>query len=143
MSDPTLATICFRPCGCWFFVCAHDAELLRDIRRAVGDAAVMGGSSVTVPIDAVRDRLRGVPNRCDQCAAKEAATGAFSGARMLELRQKTKMSLRKLAPTVGSSAATLSRIEVGKSVPSVDLAIRLADALGVELCELLGTPNDD
>lgn len=47
-----------------------------------------------------------------------------------EYREYKGVSLRWLARKVGCGASTLCDIEMGKSIPNVHLAIRIARALG-------------
>lgn len=53
-----------------------------------------------------------------------------------ERRQRLGITQRDLAARVGVSAVTYYRIEHGTSVPSLDLAYRIAAALDAELCDL-------
>ena len=49
-------------------------------------------------------------------------------------------SLERLAKLAGVSRAMLSQIETGKSVPTISLLLKVADALGVPIANLLVTP---
>ena len=57
-------------------------------------------------------------------------------------RQRTRQghSLERLAKLAGVSRAMLSQIETGKSVPTISLLLKVADALGVPIANLLVTP---
>jgi transcriptional regulator with XRE-family HTH domain len=55
-------------------------------------------------------------------------------------RQSLGMTQAQLAGAADVADATVSRIERGRLVPSVDLAGRLASALNVAVDELLGPP---
>lgn len=46
-------------------------------------------------------------------------------------RDAHKITLARLAGTVGVTASHLSEIETGKNAPSLDLAVRLSRATGV------------
>lgn len=48
-------------------------------------------------------------------------------------RQKTDISLAKLAEKVGTTRASLSRIECGRQTPSLDLVSRIIKATGGKL----------
>ncbi|MDD2309674.1 MAG: helix-turn-helix transcriptional regulator [Desulfuromonadaceae bacterium] len=58
------------------------------------------------------------------------------GARIKELRKRVGLSQDLLAEKVGIESKYLSRIEVGKRQPSLDLLERIADSLQVEMKEL-------
>jgi transcriptional regulator with XRE-family HTH domain len=56
------------------------------------------------------------------------------------LRTRQGHSLERLAKLAGVSRAMLSQIETGKSVPTISLLLKVADALGVPIANLLVTP---
>ena len=56
--------------------------------------------------------------------------------RLRELRLKGKLTQQRLASAAGISRQTIIAIEKGRLVPSVNLALRLASVLGVQLEEL-------
>jgi transcriptional regulator with XRE-family HTH domain len=56
------------------------------------------------------------------------------------LRTRQGHSLERLAKIAGVSRAMLSQIETGKSVPTVSLLLKVADALGVPIANLLVAP---
>jgi transcriptional regulator with XRE-family HTH domain len=59
------------------------------------------------------------------------------GTRIKELRKQTGLSQDQLAEKVGiTDSKYLSRIEVGKRYPSLEMLERIADALHVEMREL-------
>ncbi|MBV5329947.1 MAG: helix-turn-helix transcriptional regulator [Chlorobium sp.] len=58
------------------------------------------------------------------------------GLRLKEIRQNRKISQEKLSEKLGVDPKYLSRIEVGKATPSLDLLIKAADILGVEVKSL-------
>lgn len=58
------------------------------------------------------------------------------GARIKELRKKNNMSQEQLSEKVGIESKYLSRIEVGKSYPSLEIVEKLSDALDVEMKDL-------
>ena len=62
---------------------------------------------------------------------------AFSGDRLAELRRQAGQSRERLAVGAGVSISSLISYEQGNSVPSVDRAQALADALGISLPVLL------
>ena len=63
------------------------------------------------------------------------------GARLRELRETRKISMRALATKSGLSANALSMIERGRTSPSVSTLYKLADALGVPITEFFGPPS--
>jgi transcriptional regulator with XRE-family HTH domain len=65
------------------------------------------------------------------------------GARIKELRKRTGLSQDQLAEKVGIESKYLSRIEVGKRDPSLDVLERLADSLQVEMKELFDFAHHD
>lgn len=58
------------------------------------------------------------------------------GARIKELRKRADLSQDQLAEKVGIDGKYLSRIEVGKRYPSLELLDGIADSLNVEMKEL-------
>lgn len=56
------------------------------------------------------------------------------------LRTRQGYSLERLAKRSGVSRAMLSQIETGKSVPTISLLLKVADALGVPIANLLVAP---
>ena len=55
------------------------------------------------------------------------------GARIKEIRRRQRLSQEKLAERAGISAQYISNIERGRENPTLDLLLRLADALKVSL----------
>jgi transcriptional regulator with XRE-family HTH domain len=60
------------------------------------------------------------------------------GARLHELRRQRQLTLQELAERSGVSRAMLSKIERGEKMPTVVLALRIAQALGLTMSQLLG-----
>lgn len=60
-------------------------------------------------------------------------TKELLGARIKELRKARKLSQEELAELIGIEPRHMSRIEVGKSYPSLDRLERIAKALDVDL----------
>lgn len=58
------------------------------------------------------------------------------GARVKELRKRKNLSQEKLAEEIGIDPKHLSRIEVGRSYPSINTLEKLASVLDVELKDL-------
>lgn len=58
------------------------------------------------------------------------------GARIRELRKKKVLTQEQLAETLGIDQKHMSRIELGKSYPSLDRLIMISDALAVPLPDL-------
>ncbi len=66
------------------------------------------------------------------------------GANIRRARVRRKLTQDDLAQTVHTTRQTISNYETGRSRPDVETLQRLADALGVELTELLGgEPSPD
>jgi len=63
-------------------------------------------------------------------------TNRLLGMRIKEIRQSRKISQDKLSEKLDIDPKYLSRIEVGKATPSLDLLVKTASLLGVELKEL-------
>jgi len=70
-------------------------------------------------------------------ATKPTTPSTSLGPTLRRLRLDRGLTQAQLAERADLADATLSRIERGRLVPSVVLARRLADALGVEVDELL------
>ena len=66
------------------------------------------------------------------------------GANIRRARTRRRLTQDDLAQTVNTTRQTISNYETGRSRPDVETLQRLADALGVELTELLdGAPSAD
>lgn len=63
------------------------------------------------------------------------------GQRMRQLRQQRHISQRALAETAGMAVSYLTKVENGKASPTLGTLMKLADALGITLVELLTTPT--
>ncbi|MCG2709597.1 MAG: helix-turn-helix domain-containing protein [Thermodesulfovibrionales bacterium] len=63
-------------------------------------------------------------------------TKELLGARIKELRKAKGLSQEELSEKVGIDSKHLSRIEVGKSYPSLDTLEKIANALNVEIKDL-------
>lgn len=58
--------------------------------------------------------------------------------KLRRIREKKALSLRKLAQLSGVDYSTISKIETGESrSPRLDTLVRLAQALGVDMSELI------
>lgn len=55
-----------------------------------------------------------------------------------KLRQKHGLYQRELAQMVGLTRAGIAMLEAGSTNPSIQVAVQLADALGVSLDTLMG-----
>lgn len=66
------------------------------------------------------------------------AEEASAGARVRDLRQSRRMTLRELARRLGVSAATVSQIEHGRTGMSLRRLGQIAEALGVSVVALVG-----
>lgn len=61
------------------------------------------------------------------------------GRNLRRLRARSGLSVERLALLSGVSRGMITRVETGRSVPTVGLLLRLAEALGLELVQLLAT----
>jgi len=71
-------------------------------------------------------------------ANQQEAVSIDVPARLRELREGQRMSMRALAKKSGLSANALSMIERGRASPSVSTLNKLADALGLSITEFFG-----
>lgn len=63
--------------------------------------------------------------------------------RIKEIMNKRNVTSAWLADKVGISKVAVSNIVTGKSSPSLDNIIRIADALNVSITELIGEEKND
>ena len=68
--------------------------------------------------------------------AKKKLTGATFGARLRCARELADMTRAELAEQVGVHRVNLNRYENDKAIPALDVAWKLADAVGVSLTDL-------
>lgn len=68
----------------------------------------------------------------------EAIYGERLGARMKDLRRERGLTLEELAEHSGVSRAMISKVERGEKNPTLVVAAKVAEGLGVTLSELLG-----
>lgn len=64
------------------------------------------------------------------------------GSRVLERREVLDLSQQELAKKAGMSGPALSKIERGYGLPSLDVAVRLAEALSTGVDALVGPTTD-
>lgn len=64
--------------------------------------------------------------------------GTDFGTRLKEVREEKGMKREVLAEQIGTSAAIIGRYERSERTPSVDIAKKIAEALGVSLDYLVG-----
>jgi transcriptional regulator with XRE-family HTH domain len=62
--------------------------------------------------------------------------------RLKEIRTEKNLSQGQLARMSGVSQAYISDLEANRANPTITVAIKLANALGVSLMELIGDPNE-
>ncbi|ATB37484.1 XRE family transcriptional regulator [Cystobacter fuscus] len=77
----------------------------------------------------------------EEAAELEAAEASRLGARIRELRQARGLTLEVLAERSGVSRAMISKVERGTNNPTLVVAVRIAQGLGVGLSELLSPPR--
>ena len=61
------------------------------------------------------------------------------GKRIYELRKEKKLTREKLGKIIGTSGAIIGRYECNERTPSVEIARKMAQALGVSLDFLVGS----
>jgi len=71
------------------------------------------------------------------------STKELIGVRLKRLRQRRKLSQEALAEKVGISSKYVSSIERGKENPTLDIMIKLAHTLGVEMEELFAISHEE
>jgi transcriptional regulator with XRE-family HTH domain len=88
-----------------------------------------------------RGKAQGVPTtgRGSSPPDPSAALLAIIAANLKRLRTRQGHSLERLAELAGVSRAMLGQIETGKSVPTITLLLKVANALGVPIANLLIT----
>ncbi len=79
------------------------------------------------------------PERTQQAVIRDVP--AIVGQNLKRLRKAQGHSLERLAELSGVSRAMLGQIETAKSVPTVSLLWKIADALGVPIASLIATRN--
>lgn len=72
-----------------------------------------------------------------QSRPPESAYRTAFGNNLRRLREQHQISQEDLAHTIGMSRRYLSGIERGEANPTLDQLLRLAEALGVEVAELM------
>src|SRR5918998_1372586 len=68
----------------------------------------------------------------------EAIYGERLGARVKEHRRRRGLTLEELAERAGVSRAMISKVERGEKNPTLVVAAKVAEGLGVTISELLG-----
>jgi transcriptional regulator with XRE-family HTH domain len=87
------------------------------------------------------DKEHGVRKpRFESGASAPRSLPAIIGTNLKRLRTRQGHSLERLAKLAGVSRAMLSQIETGKSVPTISLLLKVAEALGVSLATLVSKP---
>ena len=68
----------------------------------------------------------------------ESTIRFFSGTKLLSLRKASKLSRFELSRSIGFIAGqqAIASYEQGKTIPNVDVALKIADALGVPVEDL-------
>jgi DNA-binding XRE family transcriptional regulator len=72
---------------------------------------------------------------------EDKTLGERVGASVAKLRRMRGLSQADLAAEIGMQSPNLSRLEAGKHVPTLDVLLRVAAALGVSLAALIGGPD--
>lgn len=87
-----------------------------------------------------RDRAASRKLRAPGQADLSTALPLVIGSNLKSLRTRQGHSLERLARLAGVSRAMLSQIETGRSVPTILLLLKVANALAVPLATLVSTP---
>jgi transcriptional regulator with XRE-family HTH domain len=89
-----------------------------------------------------RGKVQGVPTigRGSSPPDPSAALLTIIAANLKRLRTRQGHSLERLAKLAGVSRAMLSQIETGKSVPTITLLLKVANALSIPIANLLIAP---
>jgi transcriptional regulator with XRE-family HTH domain len=69
------------------------------------------------------------------------AANGHAGRVLQRLRHEHNWTLAEVSRRTGVSIATLSKIENGRSAPAYGVLTRLADGLGIDFVELIGSPK--
>ncbi len=97
-----------------------------------------------IPISMARaepdEREVGSDHRTSEATVRDVP--AIVGSNLRRLRKAQGFSLERLAELSGVSRAMLGQIETAKSVPTVSLLWRVADALGVPVATLVATERE-
>jgi transcriptional regulator with XRE-family HTH domain len=112
-----------------------------------GDAATLAVmKTIAAPLNSM---TRAEPDERDagfDASAPETPTArdvpVIVGSNLRRLRKAQSLSLERLAELSGVSRAMLGQIETAKSVPTVSLLWRVADALGVPVATLVATESE-
>jgi transcriptional regulator with XRE-family HTH domain len=110
------------------------------------DAATLVGmrTIAAIPISMSRaesdDRADRTDARSSEATVRDVP--AIVGSNLRRLRKAQGFSLERLAELSGVSRAMLGQIETAKSVPTVSLLWRVADALGVPVATLVATEQE-
>lgn len=86
------------------------------------------------------EREVGSDHRASESTVRDVP--AIVGSNLRRLRKAQGFSLERLAELSGVSRAMLGQIETAKSVPTVSLLWRVADALGVPVATLVATERE-
>lgn len=69
---------------------------------------------------------------------KTKATATRIGQKLRHMRKKAGKTLKETSSVAGCSESMLSKIELGRAVPSLDLLSKLAETVGASVAELFG-----
>ena len=64
-------------------------------------------------------------------------TATNIGARVIQARQRREMTQQDLAVAAGITVTTVSRLETGRNAATLDVIMRLGEALGVDWASLV------
>jgi transcriptional regulator with XRE-family HTH domain len=95
---------------------------------------------ISMPRAEPDEREDGNDHRTSETTVRDVP--AIVGSNLRRLRKAQGFSLERLAELSGVSRAMLGQIETAKSVPTVSLLWRVADALGVPVATLIATERE-
>ena len=73
----------------------------------------------------------------ERCFQSKGATNMYRGTDLLTLRERQGLTRNALAARSGISRSTLGRLEAGRSVPTIEMLVKLANSMELSLAKLL------
>jgi transcriptional regulator with XRE-family HTH domain len=73
--------------------------------------------------------------------ALAGTTGSDIGEKLRHMRKKARKTLKDVAHSAGCSESMLSKIELGRAAPSLDLLSKLAETVGASVAQLFNDEN--
>ena len=89
-------------------------------------------------VDAQLDAVFGKEGTPERKAAEDRANAFFTGQIIEEARKKANMTQAELAEKIGTNKSYISRVETGKTEPSLKTIVKLAELYKVSTDMILG-----